>query len=100
MRAYNFVVVLSKGGTHVRKFHNWSISLLLLAAISSPALLSGCSGHVTYYDSAYGDSHPWNHDEVVYYGRWESETHRDHVEFKSRPAADQAAYWQWRHQQH
>lgn len=84
----------------MRKIQNWSIALIMTAAISAPALIAGCSGHVRYYDASYGDYHPWNHDEVVYYGRWESETHRQHVEFKERNAADQAEYWKWRHSQH
>lgn len=84
----------------MRKFQGWSIAFLLSAAITTPALISGCSGHVRYYDSAYGDYHPWNHQEVVYYGQWETSTHRSHVEFKDRPAPDQAEYWKWRHSQH
>jgi hypothetical protein len=84
----------------MRKFQSWSVAFLLSAAITSPIILSGCSGHVRYYDAEYGDYHPWNHQEIVYYGRWENETHRSHVEFKNRPAADQSEYWKWRHAQH
>lgn len=84
----------------MRKIQNWSMTLLLSLAIVSPAIISGCSGRVTYYDSAYGDYHPWNHNEVVYYGRWENETHRTHVDFKNRSKADQDEYWKWRHSQH
>jgi hypothetical protein len=79
-------------------FGRISLALLMTAAISSSALLAGC--HVSYYDAEYHDNHPWNHDEVVYYGRWESETHSNHVEFRSRPANEQAEYWRWRHNQH
>jgi hypothetical protein len=81
-------------------FRRLSIALLMIAAISSPALLSGCTGHVRYYDAEYRDYHPWNHDEIVFYGRWETETHRNHVEFSNRPANEQAEYWHWRHGQH
>ncbi len=84
----------------MRKLQTWSIALLLSVAFAAPLVFSSCSGHVTYYDAAYGDYHPWNHDEVVYYGRWETETHRSHVEFKNRSSADQAEYWKWRHSQH
>lgn len=84
----------------MRKLQSWSIAVLLSAAISGPAFLSGCSGHVRYYDATYGDYHPWNHDEAVYYGRWEGDTHRTHVEFKDRSASDQTEYWKWRHSQH
>ena len=81
-------------------FHRWSLAILMAAAISSPALLSGCSGHVRVYDSYYHDYHPWNHDEVVFYSRWENETHRDHVDYDHRTPEDQHAYWDWRHGQH
>ncbi len=85
----------------MRKIQSWFIALLMSAAIASPAIIAGCGGgHVRYYDAAYGDYHPWNHNEVVYYGQWETSTHRDHVEFRNRPAGDQAEYWKWRHSQH
>lgn len=84
----------------MRKLRIFSSALLLSAVMAGPVLLSGCYGEVRYYDSAYGDYHPWNHQEVVYYGRWENETHRDHLDFKNRSKADQDEYWKWRHQQH
>lgn len=84
----------------MRKFQIFSAALLMSAVMSGPVLLSGCYGQVRYYDTTYGDYHPWNHNEVVYYGRWETETHRDHVDFKNRSKADQDEYWKWRHSQH
>jgi hypothetical protein len=71
-------------------------AVLLAAAISAPALVTGCSARVRVYDPYYHDYHYWN-GEVVYYNQWEHDTHRDHVEFASRSAADQKAYWDWRH---
>jgi hypothetical protein len=67
-------------------------SLLFAAAI----LCSGCAVHAGYYDPYYHDYHPVN-GEVVYYSQWEHDTHRDHVEFKSRNDADKKEYWSWRH---
>ncbi|HTZ73759.1 MAG TPA: hypothetical protein VMB47_07555 [Candidatus Aquilonibacter sp.] len=84
----------------MRKFKIWSITILMSAVISAPLTISGCSGRVTYYDAAYGDYHPWNHQEVVFYTRWEDQTHRQHMAFKNRSKADQEEYWRWRHQQH
>jgi hypothetical protein len=73
---------------------------LLVAALSSPLLLSGCAAHVTYYDPYYHDYHHWDDHEVVYYNQWEHDTHRDHVDFAKRNDADKKAYWDWRHNQH
>jgi hypothetical protein len=78
-------------------FQRWSVAILMATAISSPALLSGCGGHVRVYDSYYHDYHPWNRTEVGFYTQWEGETHRDHVEFAARTPEDQHAYWDWRH---
>jgi hypothetical protein len=76
-------------------------SLLLAGAlIASSAAITGCSGHVRYYDAEYHDYHPWNHEEVVYYNRWEVETHREHRDFDKRSAEEQNEYWKWRHSQH
>jgi len=73
--------------------------VLLATAIAAPTLATGCAAHVGVYDPYYHDYHNWN-GEVVYYNQWEHDTHRDHVEFKDRSAADQKAYWDWRHNQH
>lgn len=74
-------------------------TLLLAGAIASPMLISGCAAHAEYrvYDPYYSDYHVWNNDEVVYYGRWENETHREHKEFKKRNHDEQKEYWTWRH---
>ena len=84
----------------MRKLQSWSIALVMSTAIVSPVLVAGCGGHVRYYDAEYSDYHPWNHGEVVYYGRSESDTHRTHVDFRNRNADEQKEYWHWRHQQH
>jgi hypothetical protein len=56
----------------------------------------GCTVHAGYYDPYYHDHHSVN-GEVVYYGQWESETHREHREFKQRNKDEQKEYWDWRH---
>jgi hypothetical protein len=71
-------------------------TILLAAAIASPALMTGCSGSVRVYDPYYHDYHDWN-GEVVYYNQWEHDTHRDHQDFHNRNKDDQKAYWDWRH---
>lgn len=71
-------------------------TILLATAVTSPVLLTGCTGSVRVYDPYYHDYHGWN-GEVVYYNQWERDTHRDHVEYRQRKADEQKAYWDWRH---
>jgi hypothetical protein len=49
------------------------------------------------FDPFYGDYHRWNGTEDGYYRRWEGETGRSHLDFGRRPAAEQHAYFDWRH---
>jgi hypothetical protein len=79
--------------------------LLLMAVMTVPTIITGCSARVStgyrVYDPGYSDYHEWNNGEVVYYNRWEGETHRAHVkDFRKRPVAEQNEYWAWRHNQH
>ena len=81
----------------MRKILAQMTPLALAAALVAPVLLSGCTVHAGYYDDPYyHDRHQWS-GEVTYYNQWEHDTHRDHVEFKSRNKDDQKAYWDWRH---
>jgi hypothetical protein len=77
----------------------WLRSLLMGSVLIVPAVVAGCAEHATYrvYDPYYSDYHVWDRNEVVYYQRWESETHRDHRDFKARNADEQKQYWTWRH---
>jgi hypothetical protein len=77
-------------------------TLLFAAFLALPVLLGGCADHAgaRVYDPYYSDYHTWNHDEVVFYNRWEGETHRDHREFGDRSSAEQKEYWDWRHSHH
>jgi hypothetical protein len=70
----------------------------LSAALAAPILITGCAVHARVYDPYYHDYHDWN-GETVYYNRWETETHRDHKEFKDRDKDEQKQYWDWRHKQ-
>ena len=82
-------------GSSVRKF----TLILAAAAFAMPLLTTGCSAGVRVYDPYYGDYHVWS-GETVYYGRWEHDTHREHMDFNKRSDADKKAYWDWRHSQH
>ena len=73
--------------------------LILAAVLAAPVLSTGCAGSVRFYDPYYHDYHPWA-GEVTYYGQWETNTHRDHVEFNKRNDSDKKEYWDWRHSQH
>jgi len=77
-------------------------SLLLGVAIFSPMVFNGCAARASYrvYDRSYSDYHAWDSNEVVFYQRWEVETHRDHREFRKRHADEQKEYWSWRHNHH
>ena len=83
----------------MQRWHRSFAPLMLAAAIACPAFITGCTVHAGVYDPYYHDYHNWN-GEVVYYSQWEHDTHRDHVDFAKRSAADQKEYWDWRHSQH
>jgi len=84
----------------MRSLYRHLSSLVLAAAFLSPMLITGCAARVTYHDAYYNDDHVWDRTEVGFYGRWETETHRTHVDFAKRPAAEQKEYFTWRHGQH
>jgi hypothetical protein len=67
----------------------------LVGAVCSPAIFPGGAVRASYrvYDPGYEDSHTWDRDEVVYYQRWEGETHRDHPDFQKRSGHEQKEYW-------
>jgi hypothetical protein len=71
-------------------------TILLGVALASPIVSIGCTVH-TYHDPYYNDDHRWNRNEVVFYQRWEGDTHREHVDFKRRNSDEQKEYWNWRH---
>jgi hypothetical protein len=73
-------------------------ALVVSFALAAPAVMTGCATH-RVYDPAYSDYHVWNDQEVVFYQRWEGETHREHKEFNKRPVDEQRVYWTWRHGQ-
>jgi hypothetical protein len=79
-------------------------SITLTAVFASSLLFEGCAARVStgyrVYDPYYSDYHVWDNNEVGFYGRWEGETHRNHVDFRKRSAAEQKEYWTWRHGQH
>ncbi|HEX4076727.1 MAG TPA: hypothetical protein VHX49_15105 [Candidatus Acidoferrales bacterium] len=88
----------------MRFFKQHLISFVMIAALASPVLMSGCAARVDtgyrVYDPGHGDYHVWNHDEGVYYSHWEHDTHRHHEDFQKRNKQDQQEYWNWRHNQH
>lgn len=88
----------------MRFLFRYLTSIALSMAFVSSVMITGCSARVTtgyrVHDGYYGDDHVWDNNEVVFYNRWESETHRGHRDFRHRPAAEQKEYWTWRHNQH
>ncbi len=69
---------------------------LFAAAMATAVVATGCTAHAGYYDPYYHDYHPVG-GETVYYGQWETETHRDHRDLKHRDKSEQKEYWDWRH---
>lgn len=70
---------------------------LLFTTILATALFStGCEVHARVYDPYYHDYHEWG-PEVTYYGQWERDNHKDHMDFNKRSEADKKSYWDWRH---
>jgi hypothetical protein len=74
---------------------------LLAAVLILPVIITGCSARVStgyrVHDGYYNDDHLWNDDEIVYYNRWEGETHRDHRDFRRRSDDERGEYFKWRH---
>ena len=83
----------------MRRGSRWLRSLLMGSVLVVPAIVTGCAEH-RVYDPYYRDYHVWDRDEIVYYQRWEHDTHRDHRDFNRRSADEQKDYWSWRHSQH
>jgi hypothetical protein len=77
-------------------------STILAVAFVSPVIITGCSARVGYtvHDGYYNDDHVWDRNEVAFYGRWENETHRGHVDYRKRRPDEQKEYMTWRHNQH
>jgi hypothetical protein len=81
-------------------------ALILVAAIAAPVARAASPANPSdddhhkvhrYYDRKHHDYHAWNAHESGFYVRWEGENHRKHREFSHRQRADQARYWEWRH---
>jgi hypothetical protein len=86
-----------------RHFTSFVLAAMLVApAFIAPIALSGCAAHAGYrtYDPYYNDYHSWDNVEVGYYSRWETETHRDHKDFRKRSDSEKKDYYSWRHNQH
>jgi hypothetical protein len=81
----------------MRLNHRMIALMLSATALASASAMTGCASGGLYYDSNRGDYHRWNRGEDGYYRQWESQTHRGHTSFQRRSAADQNAYWGWRH---
>jgi len=83
----------------VSRIHKYGSNILLALALLTPLFFNGCAARASYrvYDPAYQDYHVWDDHEVVYYQRWETETHRDHRDFHKRNSSEQKEYWTWRH---
>lgn len=78
-------------------------SFVMMAVLASPVVIAGCAARVEtgyrVYDPYYDNYHVWDNNEVVYYQRWEHDTHRHDEDFRKRNQEEQREYWQWRDNQ-
>jgi len=88
----------------MRSVSRYLISIAMAIAFVSPVIITGCSARVStgyrVHDGYYNDDHVWDDNEMGFYNRWEGETHRDHRDFRRRPAREQKEYFTWRHGRH
>lgn len=68
-----------------RKIHGCLLGVAMMAAL----LPTGCKVV----------NQPPANNETVYYQKWETETHRPHVELPQRTSDEQKEYSDWRHKQ-
>ena len=71
--------IIRTGGIVMRSLFKHFAPLLLVVAITSPVVMTGCQSQ-----------------ETVYYNQWERETHREHRELNKRSEAEQKEYSDWR----
>ena len=81
----------------MRTRHQLATLLTIAALFATPVTFGACGHSRMVFDPFYGDYHRWNGTEDGYYRRWEGETGRSHLDFGRRPAAEQHAYFDWRH---
>jgi hypothetical protein len=77
------------------------VSFVLITALALPVAVAGCAARVEtgyrVYDPYGHDYRAWDHDDVIYYQSWETDTHRHHEDFSKRDKREQQEYWDWRH---
>ncbi|HXA77033.1 MAG TPA: hypothetical protein VNV41_07850 [Candidatus Acidoferrales bacterium] len=85
----------------MRTFSRALTTFALTTALAAPLLMGGCAARVGYrtYDPYYNDYHTWDSNEVGFYTQWETNTHREHKDFRKRSADEQKEYWTYRHSQ-
>jgi hypothetical protein len=66
-------------GIVMRSFFMHFAPLLLVVAITSPVVMTGCQSQ-----------------ETVYYNQWEHDTHREHKDLTKRTEAERKEYSDWR----
>ncbi len=85
----------------MRTFSRALATFVLTTALAAPLLIGGCAARVGYrsYDPYYNDYHTWDNNEVGFYTQWETNTHREHKDFRKRSPDEQKEYWTYRHNQ-
>jgi hypothetical protein len=85
----------------MRTFYRALTTFALTMALATPFVMGGCAARVGYqtYDPYYNDYHTWDNNEVTVYSKWETDTHREHKDFRKRSSDEQKEYWNYRHNQ-
>jgi hypothetical protein len=79
------------------RHHHHLVTRLTIAALLVTSVSFGACAGGQVYDPYYHDNHRWSSSEDGLYRRWEGETRRSHLDIGRRPAAEQHAYFDWRH---
>ena len=82
--------------------HRFLSTLFLGAALISPVALRADDDHhdkakKRYYDRQVKDWHEWNEQEERAYRRYLQESRQRDLAWERANAAQQRAYWKWRH---
>ena len=77
------------------------LSALMLGAVLATPVVVRADQHDEhrYYDAEHKDYHEWNEAEERAYHHWLVDVeHRRYHEWAKATAAEQRAYWHWRHE--
>ena len=84
----------------MKRLNDYVASILLAAALASPAMIvtaCGAQDDRGVYDRDHKDYHKWDDRENQAWRRFLAENHRQEHEFTRADQKEQQEYWNWRH---